>query len=167
MTRALFTAPEFYSLDVVGSRTKSPFTLVASALRLTEARVSNPRVLVTSLRTLGQAPYLAEPPTGYAESSEQWASSGSMLNRMNFAVALASGSIRGVRLDGRALLGRAQDLDGDQLEGLAEFLLPTGDRSELVSLIREDLAGNPAAGERESAVRSLSLILGSPEFQRH
>ena len=53
VTRALFTSPEFYSPEVVGSRTKSPFTLVASTLRLTEARVSNPRVLLTPLRTLG------------------------------------------------------------------------------------------------------------------
>lgn len=167
VTRALFTSPEFYSPDVVGSRTKSPFTLVASTLRLTEARVSNPRVLVTQLRTLGEAPYLAEPPTGYEESSENWASSGSMLNRMNFAAAIASGSIRGVRLDGRALLERVRNLDDDRLEGMARLLLPAGDSCELLGLIRDDLEADPAPGERAAAVRELSLILGSPEFQRH
>ncbi len=151
----------------MGSRTKSPFTLVASTLRLTEARAANPRVLLTPLRTLGGAPYLAEPPTGYEESSETWASSGSMINRMNFAAAIASGSLRGVRLDGRALLERARHLDEDRLEGLSQLLLPGGDRSELLGLIREDLKADPATGVRAAAVRELSLILGSPEFQRH
>ncbi|MEE8147613.1 MAG: DUF1800 family protein, partial [Longimicrobiales bacterium] len=143
------------------------FTLVASALRLTEARVSDPRVLLAPLRTLGDAPYLAEPPTGYEESSAGWASSGAMLNRMNFAVALVSGSMRGVRLDGRAFMGRARAIDPDLLEGMAGLLLPSGDRSELLRLIRDDLEANPAAGEREAAIRGASLILGSPEFQRH
>ena len=84
VTRALFTSPEFYSPEVVGSRTKSPFTLVASTLRLTDARVSNPRVLLTPLRTLGGAPYLAEPPTGYEESSEIWANrQGTRLERIH------------------------------------------------------------------------------------
>lgn len=167
VTRALFTAPEFYSPDVMGSRTKSPFILLVSALRLTEARVSDPRVLLGPLRALGEAPYLAEPPTGYEERSEQWASSGSMLNRMNFAVALASGSLRGVRLNGRALLERAGDLDDDRLEGLARLLLPSGERSELLELIREDIGADPTVGERQAVVRELSLILGSPEFQGH
>ncbi len=33
--------------------------------------------------------------------------------------------------------------------------------------IREDLQVNPPDGEREGLLRTLSLILGSPEFQRH
>jgi len=90
-----------------------------------------------------------------------------MLNRMNFAVAIASGSLRGVRLDGRALLERARHLDDDRLDGMSQLLLPGGERSELLGLIREDLEAHPAPGARAAAVRELSLILGSPEFQRH
>ena len=61
VTRALFTADEFYGTAVVGNRVKSPFLLVASTLRMTHGRMPNARVLVEPLRSLGEAPYLAEP----------------------------------------------------------------------------------------------------------
>ena len=65
VTRALFTSDEFYDPAVVANRVKSPFLLVTSTLRMTHGRTANVRVLMEPLRSLGEAPYLAEPPTGY------------------------------------------------------------------------------------------------------
>ena len=167
VTRALFTADEFYGTAVVGNRVKSPFLLVASTLRMTHGRMPNARVLVEPLRSLGEAPYLAEPPTGYPETSAQWASSGAMLTRMNFATAYVTGELRGVGPDGDLLFGEIHKRGGDGLPGLVNALLPTSEPSELVAVILEDLQANPPQEENEGGVRALGLILGSPEFQRH
>ena len=167
VTRALFMADEFYDPAVVANRVKSPLLLVTSTLRMTHGHMPNARVLVEPLRSLGEAPYLAEPPTGYPETSAQWASSGAMLTRMNFATSYVTGELRGVRPDGDRLFGEIRKRDGSGLPGLVDALLPGTDWSELMAVIQEDLQANPPEEENEGGVRALILILGSPEFQRH
>ena len=167
VTRALFTADEFYDPAVVANRIKSPFLLVTSTLRMTHGRTANARVLLEPLRSLGEAPYLAEPPTGYPETSAQWASSGAMLTRMNFATSYVRGQLRGVGPNGNRLFREIRNGGGDSVLGLVEALLPGTDASELMAVIQDDLRDNPPEDEREGRVRALSLILGSPHFQRH
>ena len=167
VTRALFTSESFYDPAHVGGRIKSPVILVASALRATDAEVLNPRALIETLRSLDQAPYLAEAPTGYEEVSAGWASGGAMLNRMNFAVALASGQVPGVRPDGAALFQRAEAVGPRTLDGLAAVILPGVDTGVLLTAIREDLQARPPETDRAAGMRALGMILGSPEFQRH
>ena len=167
VTRALFTADEFYDPAVMANRVKSPFFLVASTLRMTHGRMPNARVLMEPLRSLGEAPYLAEPPTGYPETSAQWASSGAMLSRMNFATSYVTGELRGVGPDSDRMFVEIRKRGGDGLPGLVDALLPGTDASELVAVIQEDLQANPPEERSEGGVRALSLILGSPEFQRH
>jgi uncharacterized protein (DUF1800 family) len=167
VTRSLFTAHEFYAPEHMGSRIKSPVILAASALRATGAEILNPRSLIETLRSLEQAPYLAEAPTGYDEASGGWVSGGAMLNRMNFSTALASGSLRGVRPDGASLLAAAGAVGPTALDGLAAVMLPGTDTTELLAVIREDLERDPPGSDRQAAMRALGLILGSPEFQTH
>jgi uncharacterized protein (DUF1800 family) len=167
VTRALFTSEELYDPVHVGGRIKSPVILVASALRVTDAEVLNPQALLGTLRSLEQAPYLAEAPTGYEETSAAWASSGAMLNRMNFGIALASGQVRGVSPDGPELFQQAEAVGPRTLHGLAAVLLPGVDTEALVLAIREDLQARPPESDREAGMRALGMILGSPEFQRH
>jgi len=168
VTRALFTSDAFYEPDLAANRVKSPFLLVASTLRMTHARIDDGQALMEPLRSLGEAPYFAEPPTGYPETSAQWASSGAMLTRMNFATSYVMGDLNGVAPDGDRLWA---DIPGPMavpsLTKLAAVLLPETDTSELIAIIRDDLQANPPERPREGAVRALSLILGSPEFQRH
>jgi uncharacterized protein (DUF1800 family) len=167
VTRSLFTAEEFYAPEHMGTRTKSPVILVASALRVTSAEIINPRSLIETLRSLEQAPYLADAPTGYEEASAGWVSSGAMLNRMNFSIALASGSLRGVRPGAESLFVAAASTGPTVVEGLAAVILPGADTTELLAVIREDLERDPPASDREAGIRALGLILGSPEFQAH
>jgi len=167
VTRALFTSDEFYEPAFVANRVKSPFLLVTSTLRMTYGRTANARVLMETLRSLGEAPYLAEPPTGYEETSAQWASSGAMLARMNFATSYVTGELRGVRPDGNRLLAEARERGEDPLSGLMDVLLPGVDTAELMAIIQEELRTNPPESARESRARALGLILGSPEFQSH
>jgi uncharacterized protein (DUF1800 family) len=166
VTRALFTAPEFYDARFRGTKVKTPLEFVASALRATGADVSPSRTLLMTLRQLGQVPYLSSAPTGYPAASAEWTNSGAMLNRMNFALALAAGRIDGVSVDearfGPAL--RAPDTRA-RVAALARTLMPAGGDARLLATIAGDVE-RQQGDERAAAARALGLLLGSPDFQR-
>jgi uncharacterized protein (DUF1800 family) len=61
---------------------------------------------------MGMAPYMCQPPTGYADTADSWVSSGALVNRINFAIELSSNRLRGVRV---AAVKTATDI------GAAEF----------------------------------------------
>jgi uncharacterized protein (DUF1800 family) len=70
VTRALFTSEHFYDPENIGAKLKTPFELVASALRVTGAEFGPSRGLAEQLRALDQIPYMSSPPTGYPAESE-------------------------------------------------------------------------------------------------
>ena len=171
VTRALFSSERFYAEANRGAKVKSPFRLVASALRATGAEVGPSRRLVETLRGLGEVPYLESAPTGYPSSSEDWVNSGSMLGRMNFAIALAGGRLDGIRFDGaRFADGATAGLTGEAwLDAMLAPLLPGVSHEALAAGIRADLEEQAQAGaaRRALAARATGLALGSPEFQRY
>lgn len=169
VTRALFSSPRFYEERNVGTKVKTPFELVASALRVTGADFGPSPRLVTTLRDMGELPYSQSAPTGYPAASEDWVNSGAMLNRMNFALDLASGRIQGVRPDGSKLAVRAGGDPDAVVPALVDRLVPGMRTDALVDAIRADLAeqvANGPPGRRSMGARAVGLTLGSPEFQR-
>jgi uncharacterized protein (DUF1800 family) len=143
--KTIITSPEFFGQAAQRAKVKSPFEFVASAMRATGAEASNALPLVQTLRELGMPLYMCQPPTGYADRADAWVNTGALLNRMNFAVQLASGRMRGLTPSG--------NLSADAIASTA-------------------LAGDVSASTRETvakataAPQSIALILGSPEFQR-
>ena len=163
LTRALFTAPEFHDPAVRGEKVKSPFELVASALRLTQADVAPFNGAASYLSSAGEMPYGARDPIGYPETAEEWIDGGAMLQRMNLALALAAGETRGVEIDAQGLVAAAGG--GDPVDSLAGRLLPGGGSDRVAEVVVADLASGAPAGVSR-VERALGLILGSPEFQR-
>ncbi|MDH3733912.1 MAG: DUF1800 domain-containing protein [Gemmatimonadota bacterium] len=153
MTFALFSSPHFYDPALYGAKLKTPFELVASALRVSDATVMPSRPLFETLNEMGELPYAAQPPTGYPDEGEDWSNSGSLLQRVNFAIALAAGQIRGVRVP-----------DPDDPSTVVARVLPGADVTALAPAIADELqaSGTPP---REYGRRTLGLALGSPEFQ--
>jgi uncharacterized protein (DUF1800 family) len=94
--KAIAGSAEFWSPHVYGAKVKSPFEYAVSAIRAVGGRIDNPLPLARELQKLGEPLYLAQPPTGYAETAEAWVSSGALLNRINFAIALAENKMPGV-----------------------------------------------------------------------
>lgn len=185
VTRALFTSPYLYAPGVVGSKVKSPFVLAASTVRMTDADVVNVRALTQTLEALGEAPYRAEAPTGYPETSGEWVSGGALLNRMDFGQAFAAGEVRGLRMlapgeliargGARGATGtpevprpRTADAPGVDIEGaLAERLFPAGGVEELVASVRATIGEEGVSEPRQRFTRALGLFLGSPAFQSY
>jgi uncharacterized protein (DUF1800 family) len=151
VVRTIVTSPEFFAPSAYRAKVKSPYEFVLSAARAVNADVRNGLPLVQALRELGMPLYFCQPPTGYADRAEAWVNTGALLNRMNFAVALSEGRMRGVQ----------------RIGSLEASPAPARD-----ALVRTALAGDLSESTRATVAKattpaqSIALILGSPEFQR-
>jgi uncharacterized protein (DUF1800 family) len=101
----LLHSPEFWEDGTYRDKVKTPLEFVASAVRATGAEVDDATPLARQLNNMGMPLYGAQPPTGYSMKAATWVSSSALLNRMNFALALTSGKIKGVKVDVAPLAG--------------------------------------------------------------
>jgi uncharacterized protein (DUF1800 family) len=153
VTRSIITSPEFFSAEARRVKVKTPLEFVASAVRAANADVNNAQQLVQALRTLGMPLYGAQPPTGWGDTAVDWVNTGALLNRLNFAVQLASGQLRGVRVSVRELAPNTSEASRNTL--VDTLLLGT---------VSEATRGTLA--KAESPQQLIALTLGSPEFQK-
>jgi uncharacterized protein (DUF1800 family) len=138
--RTILTSPEFFAAGAYRAKVKSPFEFVVSAVRATGTEVADARALAQSVRQLGMPLYMCQPPTGYADKAEAWVNTGALLNRMNFAVQLVGGRMRGLQPG-----------------------------TSPVSAVLADEVSTATAGTIAKATEPrqvAALTLGSPEFQR-
>ncbi|MGA8509913.1 MAG: DUF1800 domain-containing protein [Candidatus Sulfotelmatobacter sp.] len=189
----LLHSPEFWEDGTYRDKVKTPLEFVASAVRATGAEVDDATPLTRQLNNMGMPLYGAQPPTGYSMRAETWVSSSALLNRMNFALALTSGKIKGVKVDVAQLAGsNARSFpapDSTVTLSALESSLLTGDVSKQthdsitaqIDGAKIDGAVNgappkqnnkagaskPANSARPPDVNTIAgLLLGSPEFQR-
>jgi len=146
VVRAIVTSPEFSSAAYRQAKVKTPFEFVVSAVRASGAEVRSAAALAQRVAQMGMPLYLQQPPTGYKDTAEAWVSTSGLLARLNFALDLAGGRVRGVSVPASGLH--------------AEQLVPAG----LSDTTRRTLAAE--SGQGLDAARMAGLILGSPEFQR-
>ena len=95
VVRTIVTSPEFFSRTAYRSKVKSPFELVASALRAVGAQPDTTMRSAQLVAFLGEPIYGHQAPNGWPETGESWMNSGAILNRINFGLALASGRLPG------------------------------------------------------------------------
>jgi uncharacterized protein (DUF1800 family) len=102
---AIFSSPEFWSDAAFAAKTKTPLELAASAVRALggTVRPAFAPSLSQQIARMGEPLYQCQPPTGYRDAAETWVNAGSLLNRLNFGLALASGRIEGVSIDSARL----------------------------------------------------------------
>jgi uncharacterized protein (DUF1800 family) len=164
MLETIYRSPEFWSPEAYRAKIKTPFEMVASAMRAVNAHVMDGKPLVNQLAQMGEGLYLCEPPTGYQDTADAWVSSGALLQRLNFSLSLAEGRVPGVYIDLSPVLDPVKN-DGP------------GDARAVDELAIEVLHDDISAGTRTSLeqamqqnkldyTRLVGLILGSPEFQR-
>jgi signal recognition particle GTPase len=126
---------------------------------------------------MGMPLYGAQPPTGYSMKAETWVSSVALLNRMNFALALTSGKVRGVKLDAVQLAGGpTPSPDATATLSAMEAKLLESDVSKQThdSIVAQletttkdgDKKDKPPQPKPPDVNTITGLLLGSPEFQR-
>src|SRR5450755_1489602 len=180
----LFHSPEFWDDETYRAKVKTPLEFVASAVRASGADVDDALPLARQLNNMGMPLYGAQPPTGYSMKAETWVSSSALLNRMNFALALTAGKVKGVKVDAVLLAGGPlPPADATLALSTMEIKLLGADVSWQTheSIIARIEAPEKAASARAQpnpqrkqadVVRPpdsgtiAGLLLGSPEFQR-
>ncbi len=172
--RTMFKSPEFWAPDAYCAKVKTPLEFVASALRATNADVESGLPLIQQLNKMGMPLYGAQPPTGYSMKAETWVNSAALLARMNFALALGTGRLPGVRVDGQILAPSDVTDEPDAVQGHLEAALLNGAVSaQTHDTIAKQMNDPQVTGRKlDDAPRPVNagviagLILGSPEFQR-
>ena len=196
--RALFTDKEFFAPENYRAKIKTPFELAISSIRALGGDTNGGPPMLAMLNKLGEVPYGYQAPTGYPDTAEDWVNTGALLERLNFAVAVASNRIPGTRVNLKPFEAKekakildaaiAQILDGD---------ISSGTRSTLLKQLEQPLPEVKAAAEVDDDVevpnmrgagqqggrqnrqarllspsgnpevfKVVSLVLGTPEFQR-
>jgi uncharacterized protein (DUF1800 family) len=152
--QTMFSSVEFSSEGAFQSKLKSPLEVVVSAVRALNAEVTDAYPLAQRIAELGQPLYGKVEPTGYPNTGEGWASTAGILGRINFATALTSGQIYGVKAD-------MTRFDLRSPADVAEELLSAKPSTATLDAIRKSIEGREAP-----ASMLTTIVLGSPEFQR-
>jgi len=169
----MFHSPEFWADQTYRAKVKTPLEFVASAVRATGANVDDAMPLARQLNQMGMPLYAAQPPTGYSMKAGAWVSSSSLLTRMNFALALTSDKVRGVKLDAGELAGGPPTPDAALLV-LEEKLLAADVSKQTHDSIAAQLQSPRISEDAKKSQQPkppdastiAGLLLGSPEFQR-
>jgi uncharacterized protein (DUF1800 family) len=170
VTRTMINSPEFWSEGAFRVKIKTPFEMVVSTVRASQADLQSTFLLGNEIQRLGEPLYRKSEPTGYSSANDEWVSSANLLERMNFAVALAHNRIPGVSVD-----PSSWEIDPKDPLHLARSLLDAEvsattrqaiDKAIEKLELEEQLAAGAKAGPPQLPSLIAGLTLGSPEFQR-
>ena len=98
VVRTIVTSPEFFSRAAYRAKVKTPFELVASALRALDARPDPTPRTAQLVARLGQPIFGRQTPDGWPDRGDAWMNTGAILNRINFGLAVAAGRVPGVSI---------------------------------------------------------------------
>jgi len=171
--RTLFHSKEFWAPETYRAKVKTPLEFVVSSVRATGTDISNALPLVQQLNKMGMPLYQQQPPTGYSMKAEAWVNSAALLNRMNFALGLASGRMLGSTFNAQSILPTQFTSPQQALTDFENALL-AGDVSRqthdtILKQMEDPQLTGVALNRLDNPVRTnviAGLILGSPEFQR-
>jgi len=163
--RTMLRSPEFWSADAYRAKMKTPLEFVVSSLRASGAEVTDALPVARQLQTLGMPLYGMQPPTGYSMEAGAWVNPSALLGRLNFALALAAGKLKGVQVSPElGLVTAAAAADPMQALAALETSLLNGDVSRQTHDTIAARLGDPAHSPDAGAITG--LLLGSPEFQK-
>jgi uncharacterized protein (DUF1800 family) len=171
VTQTMLASREFWSQGAYRAKVKTPFEMVVSAVRATDAQVDSAYALADEIRRLGEPLYQKVEPTGYSNANVDWVDSAGLLGRMNFALALAHNRIAGARIDptlwqtggtndtdavARTLLQR--EPDEQTLAAIGKLMADPG--------LQKQVNAQAHPGPPQTFGLVAGLVVGSPEFQR-
>jgi uncharacterized protein (DUF1800 family) len=158
MLRTIFTSPEFFERENYQSKVKSPLGLVVSALRTVDAETNAGLQILMALNKMGQPLFLCQPPTGYGDTADKWVNTASLVERLNFGIALSESRIIGTTPN---LLRNNSASSVDQL---IELVIHTKVEDPTRRALEQELNGQSFTTDKSSKL--MGLLLGSPEFQK-
>jgi uncharacterized protein (DUF1800 family) len=157
----MVSSNEFWDKKNIAVKVKSPFELAVSSIRALNADIKNPYPLFNWMAKMGQKIYYYPAPTGFPDRSTYWINTGSLINRMDFGLALASGQIGGINLK---LYNFSKVSANDPQTAIKDFssaLLPGTDSSEMINRLSPFL--NDTAILANSARETIKQYIVSSE----
>jgi uncharacterized protein (DUF1800 family) len=173
VTSAMVYSPEFWSRSAYRAKIKTPFELVASTARALGTDIDTALSLVNWITRIGEPLYQCLPPTGYSDRASAWVNAGALLNRLNFALALAGNRVAGSQVQIAPLLGAEAETDPYLALERAVDLFLAGQISTTTRSTLERQSADPQIVQTKSGGTSqvnlgaiTGLVLGTPEFQQ-
>lgn len=158
MLRTIFSSPEFFDKENYQSKVKAPLGLVVSALRTVDAETNAGLQIMGALNKMGQPLFLCQPPTGYGDTADKWVNTASLVERLNFGIALSENRIVGTTSN---LLRNNTTNSVDQL---IEIVIKGKVEEPTRRALEQELNGQSFSAEKSNKL--MGLLLGSPEFQK-
>jgi uncharacterized protein (DUF1800 family) len=155
----LFHSPEFWDTRYAGTKFKTPYEYVISAVRVSSEPLTNTRPLRGIMAQLGMPLYGCLTPDGYKNTQAAWLNPTAITQRITFAIALGSG---------RLPINRTAPTVMEQPEKTASApQLPPRpvDSASLVKVLAGSISGaTKSSVESSPGPFRAALILGSPDF---
>ena len=152
--QTMFTSTEFFSEGAWQAKMKSPLEMVVSAVRAVGADATDAFALTQKIADLGEPLYGKIEPTGYPNTAETWLNTASLMGRMSFAAALASGQVPGVKVN-------PNSWEGKDAPAIAREVLGRDASAQTLEAVEKGLQG------KDTSSRLLAgLVISSPDFQR-
>lgn len=190
MLRTILYSAEFNSPGIYRAKIKRPFELAVSTLRTLGAETNGGPQLHRWIAQMGEPLYGFQAPTGYSDTAEIWVTTGGLLERMNFGLAIAGNRVPGTRVDLKRLVDNSESDKSETMDRLLKVILAgelsAGTRAALLKQLNDSAPSlaAPASSQmdrdtdgprrqilragnvNDPVARMVGLILGSPEFQR-
>jgi len=159
--RCIVTSPEFFSRSAYRAKVKTPFEVVASALRAMNAQPDTTPRTAQLVARLGQPIFGRQTPDGWPDRGDAWMNTGAILNRINFGLALAAGRVPGATVASWPYTASLQHENRTaQVDGVIKAILGGQSSPETRSIL---LSGeNPLVQKLGSAADSLGSMLEPP-----
>jgi uncharacterized protein (DUF1800 family) len=152
---AMINSPEFFSRENYRVKLKTPQDFVVSAIRASGTNIESPGALVQVIADLGMPIYGMQTPNGYSMKADAWNNTAALIERMNFALALASNRVAGVSTDWQSVLGADTSLTAEEKTALLEDkLLHVGMSDRSKQAILSQVLADPA--QRETSLRQVA-----------
>ena len=153
----MVNAPEFWSKEALREKIKSPFELTISTVRALNAKVTLPYQLFNWINKMGERIYYYQAPTGFPDRARYWINTGSLLNRMNFGLAMASQRIPGVSFNLAALNDNHEPESAEAaLSIYCKLMMPERNVDETVKRLTP-LVNAPAISQKIDAAAGKTL----------
>lgn len=163
--KTMLTSNEFWAAESYRAKIKTPFEMTVSAVRALGAETNGSPQFHKWIQQMGEGLFLAQPPTGYADTAETWVNTGALLERMNFALALSGNKIFGTNVNFPAELKTSKP--NEVADYFIKTILHGNISAQTRATLDKTLADTQIANNGKMDVSKIAgLILGSPEFQR-
>jgi uncharacterized protein (DUF1800 family) len=172
---ALFDSAEFRDPHQAGSKFKTPYQYVVSAVRAGAVPVVNTRPLLAALYQFGMPLYGCQTPDGYKHTEQAWLNPDAITRRIGFATALAAGKLPLSRpvdeqdvgpMGAKAMMRAAERVNDGK--GNPAWGTPPLDAAALLSTLGDAISARTRAtvAQSEGGLQA-AMVLGSPDFMRY